>query len=180
MTGVILGAVLVLLILEAISVRRRLTVMDENISHVMGQIGVQLSSCLKALDALLELTEAYAAPEAQALADALRSRRSVISAQSAPDDVMQQRNVISETLDHIFMLAKQYPELKASESYAVCVAAADSYQKMVYTSCLIYNDGVTKLNRELRLFPASLLGRLFGFRPKTYLVTPEDTITGSV
>lgn len=180
MTGVVLGAVLVLLILWAISVRRRLTVMDENISHVMGQIGMQLSSCLKTLDALLELTGAYAAPESQVLVDALRSRRCVLSAQSAPEDVMEQRKVISGTLDRISMLAKRYPDLKVSEGYAACMAAVDSYQKMVHTSCLLYNDGVTKLNRELRLFPASLLGRLFGFRPKTYLVTLEETTTSSL
>ncbi len=47
--------------------------------------------------------------------------------------------------------------------------AVDSYEKMVRTSRLIYNDSVTKLNRDLRMFPTALLAGALGFRPRAYL-----------
>ena len=160
MTGIILAVVVVLLIVWAIGVQRKLVVMDENINNAMSQIGVQLSSRFDALTALLDLTKGYAAHEAQTLIETIKSRRSVITAKSTPDDVLKQENVITEALGRIAMVAEQYPELKANENYIKCR--------------LIYNDSVTKLNRELRMFPTSLLGGLFGFRQRDYLESVEE------
>ena len=80
MTGIILTVVVVLLIVWAIGVQRKLVVMDENINNAMSQIGVQLSSRFDALTALLDLTKGYAAHEAQTLIETIKSRRSVITA----------------------------------------------------------------------------------------------------
>ena len=51
--GIIIAvAVIVLLVLWAVSCQRKLAVMDENINNAMAQIGVQLSSRFDALSAL--------------------------------------------------------------------------------------------------------------------------------
>lgn len=47
----ILGIVVILLVLWAISTQRKLAVMDENINNAMAQIGVQLSSRFDVLTA---------------------------------------------------------------------------------------------------------------------------------
>lgn len=167
---IIIGAIIAFLIIWIISVQRRLVGMDENINNAMNQIGVQLSSRFDALTALLDLTKGYAAHESQTLIETIKSRRSVITATSTPEDVLKQEEVISEALNRISMVAEQYPELKANENYAKCMNAVDSYEKMVRTSCLIYNDSVTRLNRELRMFPTSLVGSVLGFRQREYLV----------
>ena len=88
--------------------------------------------------------------------------------------MLKQEGIISEALSRISMVAERYPELKASESYKKCMDAVDSYEKMVRTSRLIYNDSVTRLNRELRMFPTSLLGGMFGFRQRDYLEAVEE------
>ena len=170
----IVGAVAALLVMWSISIQRRLVGMDENVNHAMSQIGVQLSSRFDALTALLELTKGYAAHESQTLIETIRLRRSVITAASAPQDVLKQEGVISEALGRISMVAEQYPDLKANENYVRCMNAVDSYEKMVRTSRLIYNDSVTKLNRELRMFPTSLLAGILGFRQREYLEAAEE------
>ncbi len=165
--------IVVLLVLWAISCQRRLAVMDENVNNAMAQIGVQLSSRFEALTALLDLTKGYAAHESQTLIETIKSRRSVITATSTPDDVLKQEGVIDQALDRISMVAERYPELKANGNYAKCMNAVDSYEKMVRTSRLIYNDSVTKLNRELRMFPTSLIAGVFGFQQRDYLEAVE-------
>ena len=174
MIGIVVSVVIVLLIVWAIGVQRRLVVMDENINNAMSQIGVQLSSRFDALTALLDLTKGYAEHESQTLLETVKSRRSIITANSTPDDVQKQENVITEALGRIAMVAEQYPDLKANKTYIKCMDAVDSYEKMVRTSRLIYNDSVTKLNRELRMFPTSLLGGMFGFRQRDYLEAVEE------
>lgn len=171
---IILGAIIAFLVVWVISVQRRLVIMDENINNAMSQVGVQLSSRFDALSALLDLTKGYADHEARTLIETVKSRRSVITATSKPDDVLKQEGVISEALGRISMVAEQYPELKSNENYAKCMNAVDSYERMVRTSRLIYNDSVTKLNRELRMFPTFLLAKMFGFSPREYLEAVEE------
>ncbi len=175
MTILIIIVLLVILVAGwVMSTQRRLVVMDENINNAMSQIGVQLSSRFDALTALLDLAKGYAAHESQTLIETIKSRRSVITAKSPPQDVLQQEGVISEALGRISMVAERYPELKADKGYAKCMDAVDSYEKMVRTSRLIYNDSVTKLNREIRMFPVSLIAGMLGFRQRDYLEARED------
>lgn len=173
MEFIIIGAVAALVVVWIISARHRLAVMDENINNAMSQIGIQLSSRFDALTALLNLAKGYASQESQALIETVKSRRSAITANSTPNDVLKQEEVFSETLDRISMVAEQYPDLKVNENYAKCMNAVDSYEKMMETSRLIYNDSATRLNRELRMFPISLLGRLLGFHQRRYLEAVE-------
>ena len=85
--------------------------------------------------------------------------------------------MISDALGRVCAVAERHPELKADGNYARCMNAVDSYEKMVRTSRLIYNDSVTKLNRELRMFPTSLLAGALGFRPRAYLEGEESRIS---
>ena len=171
---IIAALLLILLGSWLLSVRHKLSVLDENAGSAMSQIGVQLSSRFDALTALLDLAKGYAAHESQTLIETIKSRRSVITAKSTPQDVLQQEGVISEALGRISMVAERYPELKADKGYAKCMDAVDSYEKMVRTSRLIYNDSVTKLNREIRMFPVSLIAGMLGFRQRDYLEARED------
>ena len=166
--------VVVFLTLWAISCKRKLAVMNENVNNAMFQIGVQISSRFDALTALLDLTRDYAAYESQTLIEVIKSCRSVITAASTPNDVLKQESVISEALGRISVVAERYPELKANENYAKYMNAVDSYEKMVRISRLIYNASVTKLNRELQTFPALLLAGVFGFRQRDYLEAVDD------
>jgi LemA protein len=155
--------------LWVISTQRRLVVLDENISNAMSQIGVQLSSRFDALTALLDLTKGYAQHESETMIETVKSRRSVITAKSTPEDVLHQEGVISEALGRIAMVTERYPELKADRNYIKTMDAVETFENMVRTSRLIYNDSVTKLNREIRMFPVSIIAGMLGFQQRQYL-----------
>ena len=169
LTFILIAIIVAVIVFWAISTQRRLVVLDENISNAMSQIGVQLSSRFDALTALLDLTKGYAKHESETLIETIKSRRSVITAKSTPDDVLRQEGVISEALGKIAMVTEQYPELKANESYIKTMDAVQTFENMVRSSRLIYNDSVTKLNREIRMFPVSLIAGMLGFHQRDYL-----------
>ena len=162
-------AVVAVIAIWFMSTQRRLVVLDENINNAMSQIGVQLSSRFDALTALLDLTKGYAKHESETLIETIKSRRSVITAKSTPDDVLRQEGVISEALGRIAMVSEQYPELKADKNYLKTMDAVQTFENMVRTSRLIYNDSVTKLNREIRMFPVSMIAGMMGFKHRDYL-----------
>ena len=166
---IIATLVVVLLVIWIMSTQRKLVIMDENINNAMSQIGVQLSSRFDALTALLDLAKGYASCDSQTLIENVKSRRSVITAKSTPDEVLRQERVISEALGCISTVVEKYPELKADKGYAKCMDAVDSYEKMVRTSRLIYNDSVTKFNRIVRMAPTSLIAGILGFNRREYL-----------
>lgn len=173
-TIIAIVAVVAIIIIWVISTQRKLVVLDENISNAMSQIGVQLSSRFDALTALLDLTKGYAKHESETLIKTIKSRRSVITAKSTPDEVVRQEGIISEALGRIAMVTEQYPELKADKAYIKTMDAVGTYENMVRTSRLIYNDSVTKLNREIRMFPTSLISGMMGFRQRDYLEENPD------
>ncbi|MDR0443680.1 MAG: LemA family protein [Treponema sp.] len=47
--------------------------------------------------------------------------------------------------------------------------AVEIFENMLRTICLIYNDGVTKLNREIRMFPVSIIAGWLGFSKRNYI-----------
>ena len=166
---IIIGAIAALLVVWSISVWRKLIGMDENIENAMGQLGVQLSAKFDAMYALLDLVKEYASGETQPLLETLKAKRIVITAVSTPQEVYAQEEVILEVLKRVLVLAEKYPELKTNEEYAKYIGAVDSYEKMVCTSSLIYNDSVNRLNRELQLFPTSVAGSVLGFHKRDYI-----------
>jgi len=174
MTYIIAIAVLILaLILWIISTQRSFVVLDENINNAMSQIGVQLSSRWDALTSLLDLTKGYAAHEYSTITDTIKARRS-ITKDSSPEDVKKQENIIAEAMGKIMAVAESYPNLKADQTYIKTMDAVNQFENMVRTSRLIYNDSVTKLNRAIRMFPASMFAGMLGFSKRAYLEAVDE------
>ena len=170
--GVLIIVILLILLLSiwVISTQRRLTVMSENVESAMNQIGVQLSSRFDALLSLLEFTKKYAGYEAQTLTETVNEKRCIIMETSTPEEVLSQEGVINEVLFRTQTVLEEYPGSVAENEYIKYMDAVECYEKMVQTSRLIYNDSVTKLNRELHVFPTSVLAHMLGFKKRDYLV----------
>jgi len=166
-------AIIIIIAILIIIEQRKLVILDENIINSMNQIGVQLSGRFDDLLSLLNLAKCYDGYESEKIIEMVKSRRSVITAKSTPDDVIDQEEVISEALCRIAMITRQYPELKDNEIFIKTLDAVKIYEGMVRTSRLIYNDSVTRLNREIRIFPCSWIAGILGFHRREYLAERE-------
>jgi len=168
-TFILIIVIVAIIILWIVSVQRRLVVFDENVNNAMNQIGVQLSSRFDALTALLDMTKDYTVHESEKLIETVKSSRSMINAKSTPDDVLRQEGIISDALSQIAVMTEQCPDLKANPDFIKLMDAVQTFENMVRISRLIYNDCVTKLNREIRMLPVSLIAGPLGFRKREYL-----------
>lgn len=168
-TFITIIVITVIIVVWVVATQRKLVVLDENINNAMSQIGIQISSRFDALTALLELTKGYSKNESETLIETIKSRRRVITAKSTPDDVLCQERVLIEVLGFFAILSEQYPDLKANVTYIKTKNAIDVFENMVRTSKLIYNVAVTKLNREIRMIPVSIIAGMLGFSDRIYL-----------
>lgn len=172
-TFITIIVIVAVIVLWAISTQRRLVMLDENISSTMYQVGVQMSSRFDILLALLDLTKDYMRHESGKLMKIINSRRSIITANLTPEDVLCQEGIISDAMSRVAIITEQYPELKENQTYSKAMDALQTLETMVRTSRLIYNDSVAKLNREIRMFPVSMIAGILGFRQREYLVEQE-------
>lgn len=160
----------VVIVLWIVSTQQRLAVLDDNISESMSQIEAQLESRFDALETLLNLTTGYAKHESDVLMETIKSGSNAITAaESTPSDVMRQEGIISEALSRIAIVAEQYPEIKTNQTYTQMMGTVGTFENMARTSRLIYNDSVTKFNREIRRFPVSVIAGMLDFQRRAHL-----------
>lgn len=165
--------VIAIVLIWGISVRRRLAGMNENINQAMNQIGVQLSSRFDALTAWINLLKGYDEQESENLMEIVTSKRNKITAASSPEEVQKQERTICDARNRILAVSASHPEIKTNENHVKCMNALEKYEKMACTNRLIYNDHVTRLNRELHMFPTFLLAGIFGFHERAYIEAVE-------
>ncbi|MGI6192160.1 MAG: LemA family protein [Christensenellales bacterium] len=176
MTAIV--AVSAVMVWWIILTQRRLVQLEDNITNNMSQIGAQLSGRFEALECLIESVNAYADKECGNLLDSIRARRCVITALSTPDEVQRQEGIFAEVLDQIAELAKRRLEIAKDPMFQKALGAVQSFEGMMRTSRLLFNDSVAKLNREVRRFPNAVIAGLLGFHKREYLTT--DTVSGEL
>lgn len=161
-------AILVLLLASwFISTQRRLVRIDENLTNALKQIDVQAQSRFDSLTAINHLVKRYDSHEAETL-EKIISARSRGSGTAMAAEEMQ--TAFDTALGRINALVEQYPQLKADGNYQRAMAAVNEREDQVRTARMVYNDCATKLNRELRMFPTSLIAGMLGFSERGYLM----------
>lgn len=155
-----------LLCVWILSVRRRLETQEENIRNAMHQTLVQLAAEREALEGLIELLGNDVDIELLR-----KMKRSLAGTQDGTEDQMpewvtrQQRELL-RVQKEIAEISEVMPLLQAQETYQKYWKAVKSYEHMVETSGLIYNDSVESYNRILHRIPDRIAAGICGFHQK--------------
>ncbi|MBQ0024627.1 MAG: LemA family protein [Bacteroidales bacterium] len=169
MTLIIVIAILAIIVLWMISVQRNLVSKEEICKNSLSQIGVQQASRWDALKALAEMTKSYSDYEYKTITDVIAQRKTITGASSVAD-ANEQEKLMSTAMNHINVVAEQYPQLKASDTYVKTMDSINTYENQVRMSRMVFNDSVTSYNRVVRQFPSSIVAGILGFAVKDYLV----------
>ena len=174
---IIVIALVVLVVLWAISLQNKLVKSDELCKNALKQINVQQISRYDALQALVKLTREYATYESETLQKIIAERKIVSSPSPTVADINANEAALKDISARLIAVAEQYPDLKANENYKQTMQSIEKYEENVRLSRMTFNDTVTAYNREVRMFPASLIAGLLGFHQREYLaddVTKKD------
>ncbi len=77
-------------------------------------------------------------------------------------------------------LAEAYPDLKASENFAVLQRDLASVEERISITRRVYNDTVETLNTAVAVFPSSLVARAFGFSGREFFSAGAEAATAPV
>lgn len=149
-----------------LSVRRRLETQEENIRNAMHQTLVQLAAERDALEGLTELLRnAMDTDTFQRMKHSLEWVQEDTEAQ-LPEWVAEQQRELLKVQKEIAEISENMPLLQAQETYQKYWKAAKSYEHMVETSGLIYNDSVESYNGMLHRIPDRIAAGICGFYRK--------------
>lgn len=149
-----------------LSVWRKLEMQEENIRNALHQTLVQLSAEREALEGLTELLKDGI--DAELLQE---MRCSLENAQDGgevrqPEWISERQRELLKVQNKIAEISESMPLLQTQETYEKYLKAAKSYEHMVETSGLIYNDSVEIYNGMLRKMPDRIAAGICGFHRK--------------
>ncbi|MDD2426704.1 MAG: LemA family protein [Eubacteriales bacterium] len=166
-------AVVVLIVLWAISVYNKLVSAREFVRNSMGNIAAQIESRWDAVKSLIDAAKKYSTHEAEVLTN-ITAMRGKVDRTSAPADVEKDDNLFQQAMGQIDVVVENYPDLKADGVYIQAMQGIDRYENNVRQARMVYNDTVTKLNRMVQQFPSSIVAGMFGFNQEAYFESSRE------
>ena len=149
-----------------LSVRRKLETQEENIRNAMYQTLVQLSAEREALEGLAEfLGQTMDAETFWRMKHSLESAQNV-EMTGMPEWIAEQQRELLRVQKNIAEISETMPLLQAQETYQKYWKATKSYEHMVKTSELIYNDSVENYNCMLHRIPDRVAAGICGYHRK--------------
>jgi LemA protein len=171
-------AVIVVLVLWAITVYNGLISMRQRVNQAFADIDVQLKQRHDLVPNLVETVKGYAAHERGTLDDVVKARNAAVSAQG-PAQQAAAENMLSGALRQLFALSESYPDLKASANFQQLQGELSDLENKIAASRRFFNNAVQEYNSGIQRFPAALFAGAFGFSQKDYFDLGADRQTDS-
>ena len=171
-------AVIVVLVLWAITVYNGLISMRQRVNQAFADVDVQLKQRHDLVPNLVETVKGYAAHERGTLDDVVKARNAAVSAQG-PAQQAAAENMLSGALRQLFALSESYPDLKASANFQQLQNELSDLENKIAASRRFFNNAVQEYNSGIQRFPAALFAGAFGFSQKDYFDLGADRQTDS-
>ncbi len=162
MTTIIIIAVLVVLVIAAISVYNNLVRMRNNRENAFSNIDVQLKQRHDLVPQLVATVKGYATHERETLEQVIRLRNEAASAVGI-DDKIKAENALSGALAGLKVTLEAYPELKANQNFLQLQTEVSDLENKLAASRRYFNSATKEYNNACETFPANLIAGMMGF-----------------
>ncbi len=166
--AIVVSSFLIVVVLWYITMRNRFENLAVKIAESDSGIDIALTRRYNALTKMLDVAKGYAKHEAELLGAIVRLRKgmNIVEKQAANEQM-------DELSGKISVVAEDYPELKANESYKQLQLAVADVEDNLQAARRIYNMNVSLFNQLLASLPAGLIGKARGHAPKAFFEAEE-------
>ena len=178
-------ALIVGLVLLAISIYNRLVAGRNRFKNAFAQIDVQLTRRHDLIPNLVETAKGYMAHERGTLEAVINARNLAVAglknAAKDPSDpeamkaLAEAEQGLSGALGRLFALSEAYPDLKANENMMQLSEELTTTENKVAFARQAYNDSVMQYNTLRESFPNNLFAGWFSFRPAELLEIEDES-----
>jgi len=160
----LLVAIVVVVVLWAVSSYNRLVKMRNQALNGWRQIDVQLKRRHDLIPNLVNAVRGSMDFERDTLTAVMEARAKALTA-AGPADAAQKEGQLSQALGRLIAVAENYPTLKSNENVKMLMEELSATENKVGFSRQFYNDIATNFNTAQQVFPTNILAGNFGFKP---------------
>jgi LemA protein len=174
------------LVVWGIGVNNRLVGLEQNVNEKWAQVQNVYQRRADLIPNLVETVKGFAAQEREVLESVTKARASASSVQLTPEALNDPKamerfqaaqNQLSGALSRLLVTVERYPELKSNQNFLALQSQLEGTENRIAVERRRFNETVREYNTSLRVFPASLVGRLAGFQPKAFFEATPDAAT---
>lgn len=158
---------IIAIIIWVIATYNKFITLGERVTNGKAQIATQVESRWDAVESLISATKNYSQHEAKTLED-VTAKRINVGQNSSIDEIEKGEAQLNSVLGRLIAISENYPDLKASEVYQSTMQSINKFEEHVRSARMIYNDVVTRFNRQIKIFPSSIVAKLFSFTAREY------------
>jgi len=167
MTGWIILAVVVLVVMMVIGMFNTLVQMRVSVQNAWAQIDVQLKRRHDLIPNLVEVAKGYMAHERGTLESVTKARQMAVDATTIKDKLAAE-NVLTSTLRSLMAVSENYPNLKADQTMMRLQEELTTTENKIGFARQFYNDEVGRYNIMIQTFPNSVIAGQFGFQASEF------------
>jgi len=174
-TTLIIVAVLVVILLWAVSIYNRLVTLKNQVKNAWSQIDVQLQRRYDLIPNLVETVKSYMNYEKGTLEAVVNARAQAVAARDKVEkaggptegslkELIAAESTLKGAMGNIFALAENYPQLRASENMKTLQEELSSTENKVAFARQAYNDQAMAYNTAQQVFPAVVVANALGHK----------------
>ena len=177
-------AVIVALVVWAVSIYNGLVALRNRFKNAFAQIDVQLKRRYDLIPNLVEAAKGYLQHERETLEKVIAARNSAMGAAqkaaAAPGDaaamqgLAQAEGQLGGALGRLMAVFEAYPDLKANQNILQVQEELTSTENKIAFARQAYNDSVMTYNTKRESFPDTIFAGLFGFKEAELLQATES------
>ncbi len=167
--------ILVIVIFFAIivGIYNSLVKLQNGVEGAWSQINVQLERRSDLIENLVETVKGYATHEKTTFQEVTQARSDLNNAQTVKENEKAD-NILTGTLKSLFVVAENYPELKADENFLELQDQLSETEDKIAEYREFYNEMVLTYNNKREVFPNNIISNFFSFQEAEFFEHGQD------
>ncbi|HYR40968.1 MAG TPA: LemA family protein [Methylomirabilota bacterium] len=180
-TALIVVGVIVLILIGAIGwavgVNNQLVTAEVNVTEKWAQVQNVYQRRADLIPNLVETVKGFAAQERGVLEAVTQARASAAGIKATPEllndpaafkKFQDAQNQLGGALSRLLVTVERYPELKSNQNFLALQSQLEGTENRITVERMRFNEAVKDYNTRLRLFPASMVAGIRGFKEKAF------------
>ncbi|MBO5328795.1 MAG: LemA family protein [Clostridia bacterium] len=169
--GIVIAVVVILLVIILIawitSVHNTFIKLLETCKEAESTIDISLKKRYDLIPNLVETVKGYAKHESATLEKVIAARNQAISAQTANEKVLADKN-LTQAIRNINIVAEKYPDLKANQNFMDLSNQLKIIEAELANARRYYNGTVKSYNTKRKMFPTNLIANFMKLEELKY------------
>src|ERR1700682_1301402 len=174
--GIIVIAVVGLFI-WGIGVNNKIVTAEVGVNEKWAQVQNVYQRRADLIPNLVETVKGFAAQERTVLEEVIKARASATQIKATPELIndpaalkkfQQAQGELGGALSRLLVTVERYPELKSNQNFLALQSQLEGTENRIAVERRRFNEAVRDYNLRVRVFPASIIAGLRGFKEKAF------------